>query len=229
VSTPEITPNNFDRSKPFYPLAVAYICLLFGYKELAGHGAARMLHAILEDEDEGALEEWRKANDASDELRDTMERMARATELELMPPLELASKVQGKIKIDAEIVAEDLAQNALYLGAFTMRTAGSLLIVAYESTAAYRDKGPLWEFLRHCRNAAAHNGRFHVVGDEPRRRAKWESFNVTKSLHGTALFHSQMDPGLIGPGDAIRLAYSACPGCPSSSRTPPAPAATSRR
>lgn len=105
MSAPPLEPNNFDRSKPFYPLVVAHICLLFGYKELSGHGAARMLHAILEDENEGTLEEWRTA----------MERMARATELELMPPLELASKVQGKIKIDAEIVAEDMAQNTLYL------------------------------------------------------------------------------------------------------------------
>lgn len=88
-----------------------------------------------------------------------------------------------------------------------MRTAGSLLIVAYESTAAYRDRGPLWEFLRHCRNAGAHNGRFHLDRDEPRRPVRWASFNVTKSLHGTPLFHSQMDPGLIGPGDAIRLLW----------------------
>ena len=115
MSAPPLEPNNFDRSKPFYPLVVAHICLLFAYKELSRHGAARMLHAILEDENEGTLEEWRKTNDASDAVRAAMERMARATELELMPPLELASKVQGKIKIDAEIVAEDLAQNTLYL------------------------------------------------------------------------------------------------------------------
>jgi hypothetical protein len=34
VSTPEITPNNFDRSKPFYPYVLQYVCFLLAVKEL---------------------------------------------------------------------------------------------------------------------------------------------------------------------------------------------------
>lgn len=33
-----ISPNNFDRAKPFYPLVVNYVVLLAGFKELALRG-----------------------------------------------------------------------------------------------------------------------------------------------------------------------------------------------
>jgi hypothetical protein len=36
-------PNHFDRSKPFYPLVVHYVCQLFGFKELSAHGVVRQI------------------------------------------------------------------------------------------------------------------------------------------------------------------------------------------
>jgi hypothetical protein len=73
-----------------------------------------------------------------------MEAIHREGHLELLPPLDLASKAQGEpIRIDAADIADDIAANSFYLGGSAMRAAGSLLIVAYESTRAYHDKGEL--------------------------------------------------------------------------------------
>ena len=80
-----------------------------------------------------------------------------------------------------------------------MQAAGALLIVAYESTKQFHDRGELWEFLRHCRNAAAHNGRFHFRRNEPRYEAKWSSLDVTKPLQGTPLFPQRHQPGAARP------------------------------
>jgi hypothetical protein len=61
--------------------------------------------------------------------------------------------------------------------------------------------------LHHCRNAAAHNGLFDFYSNQPKYPAKWASFEITRSLQSTPLFHSEVEPGLLGPGDAIRLLW----------------------
>ena len=206
-----VEPNHFDRSKPFYPLVVHYICQLFGFKELAAHGVARQLRERIAREGDAAYYEWlRLTGEAeSHSIRESMEKLLTAgPHVELLPPLDLASKVQGHpVRIEAADIADDLVENASYLAGLAMRAAGSLLIVAFESTDPYHDRSELWEFLRHCRNDAAHDGRFRLLRDEPRWPARWASLEITKPLDGTLLFHSGDAPGLIGPGDALRLLW----------------------
>jgi hypothetical protein len=64
---------------------------------------------------------------------------------------------------------------------------------------------PIWEFLRHCRNAAAHKGRFNLVRGEPRRLATWRSKTTAPGLNGTLLFTDGKLPGFLGPGDVLYL------------------------
>lgn len=127
----------------------------------------------------------------------------------LAGPLQLGSKIQGTpIEVPPDLIADEITDNNLYFLSFTMRSAGSLLILAFETTRPYHDNGPLWEFLRHCRNAAAHNGRFRFNSGEPRRPAEWGNLRLQASMHDEPLFRvDQQTPGLVEPGDVIRLLW----------------------
>jgi hypothetical protein len=86
------------------------------------------------------------------------------------------------------------------------RAAEFLLIVAFELADDVRTREPPWEFLRHCRNAAAHGGAFAFRGPEPRRPAVWRGLELTQGMSGERLFHHSDDqPGLLGLGDPVRL------------------------
>lgn len=195
--------NHFDRSKPFYPLVMNYVAELIGYKELGLRGLA-----------------------GSPQLEECVARAARlgrvsiSTETEresvvrgfgvLLGPLQLHSEFQqAPIIVDIDEAAREFAYNATYLLDYALKSAASVLILAHELSKdrPWHDTGPLWEFLRHCRNAAAHGGRFNLVNGEPRRGAQWGAFNITAALHGTALFRSKDSPGMLGPGDPIRLLW----------------------
>lgn len=65
----------------------------------------------------------------------------------------------------------------------------------------------MWEFLRHCRNAAAHGGKFHLLNGEPCRPANWGRFSIVASMHGTPLVFNQGSAGLLSPGDPLRLLW----------------------
>jgi hypothetical protein len=86
-------------------------------------------------------------------------------------------------------------------------SAGSLLIAAYESAKSMSDRGPVWEFLRHCRNAAAHGGRFNFTQGEPSRSAIWKTLTVHRGLQGTPLFDILGEKGLIALGDSVLLLW----------------------
>ena len=189
--------NHFDRSKPFYPLVMLYLVQLFGFKDMALRGivGSPTIEELL-----SRLQ--RKFGDTDDDLRAKVTKVA--------GPLELRSEYQGDtIKVDADVIAQDLATNIGYLASYMMRSAGSLLILAYEATKDQpcRDDGPLWEFLRHCRNAAAHGGRFSLLRAEPRKRAVWGSLEITRQSNGMLLFKNDQGSGLLSPGDPIRLLW----------------------
>ncbi len=196
-------PNHFDRGKPFYPLVVNYLVQLVGFKELGLRGIAGP-----QDPNEifdkvpalGRVPPGKQAEPV--ELKECLSK--------LMGPLQLRSEYQAnQIEVDVDEVARDIAANSSYLASFLMRSAGSLLILAHEISkdAPWHDQGHLWEFLRHCRNAAAHRGSFNFLHGEPLRPAQWGPFHITASFQGTPLFKEVDGRGLISPGDPIRLLW----------------------
>jgi len=68
-----------------------------------------------------------------------------------------------------------------------------------------RDTGPLWECLRHRRNAAGHGGRFNFLNGEPTRPAVWGSLEIVRGLQGMPLFHTPSSAGLLRFGDPLYL------------------------
>jgi hypothetical protein len=203
MSDASIPVNHFDRSKPFYPLVMNYLIQLTGIKELLW----RALAGPPNREDVAArIAANRKLPAAlSGEVPKALKQLD-----SLLGPLELRSEFEDQpIVVPIDELASEFISNYDYVLSFSLRAAGSLLILAHETCKdqEYYDKSPLWEFLRHCRNAAAHGGKFHLRGNEPVREARWGLFQVDKSLNGTNLFKDVAGAGLLSVGDPIRLLW----------------------
>jgi hypothetical protein len=198
-----ISPNHFDRGKPFYPLVVNYIVLLAGFKDLAVRGTAGGEHL-------GELLRGTFARGTSQAATDEELGKLRDNLRKLLGPLQLRSEFTGSgVTVDIDTLAREVVSNVTYLSSFVMRSAGSLLILAHELTkeAPWRDRGPLCEFLRHARNAAAHGGAFNLHPNEPSQPARWGSFEIIRALNGTPLFKDTAGLGLLSPGDPVRLLW----------------------
>jgi len=180
---------------------------LIGFKELAVRGVVgpqypetkEMVRKIIGD-DSAADTEQKRAQ---------IEEIAKELQ-KLLGPLELKSEYQGDhIIVDVDPIAKELATNIHYLAPYFLRAASNLLILAHEicKDEPYHDQSPLWEFLRHCRNAAAHGGKFTFLNNEPRRPAQWGKFNIITGLENTPLFKGEDGIGLLSPGDPIRLLW----------------------
>jgi hypothetical protein len=193
--------NHFDRGKPFYPLVINYLVHFHGFVELVSRYAVERLAGF---EPRQIEETFQKKG-----LESVAERLVGSGVTQVIRDLALRSEFQrNSIAIDVRALsAQTVSEHGHVLSFLMPSAAGSLLIVAYEITKQFSDKGPLWEFFRHCRNAAAHNGRFQFARGEPRRPAQWGSFNLESSMHGTPLFGSKGITGLLGPGDPIRLLW----------------------
>jgi len=189
--------NNFDKSKPFYPLILQYLYLVHGIIELSMRSIYLKLESFTQAEQEEVLEsnpEYSKLLHNSPTI--------------FLRPISLKSEFQGdSIIVDSNELARDLLENHEYILSHTLRAAGFLLVLSYETTEQYHDKSEIWEFLRHCRNAAAHNGLFTFKYNEPRCEAKWGKFTIEHTLQGQHLFIIRNEPGLISPGDPIRLLW----------------------
>jgi hypothetical protein len=200
----DIPLGEFRRDRPFYPLVVEYITTLHGWLELASRGLGLVLEAAASSAEIDA----QAAQHPGWPIRE----LASGVKTPLLQQLALDEKneqAQG-IHLDADDIAREVRGNLRYLDPFMERAAEHLMIVAYDTTEAFRTVDPIWEFLRHCRNAAAHGGRFRFPGGEPRRPAEWGGFALHSRMEGHKLFDSppgNIESGLLGLGDPIRLVW----------------------
>jgi hypothetical protein len=161
----------------------------------------------------GELETY--INSLSGNDKDAWESVYRGGRTGLFGKPELESKVTGQgIKIDTELLAKEIFEkHEAPVNYVNRMSAGSLLILAWEVTESYHTKDPLWQILRHCRNAAAHNGRFtfhpSVLNSSGNLKypAKWRSLEVLSSLQGQPLFFTPPTPGFLGAGDPLYLLW----------------------
>ena len=192
--------NHFDRGKPFYPYIINYIINLHGITELISRSIIRKTEHLNDIEMENLIEELNLRSDIKEEFKKN-----RSTTP--LIPLSLKSYYQqDTIEVNIEQIANDFFDNYNYLLPFQLKAAGVLFITAYETTKKYNDNSPIWNFLYHCRNAAAHDGKFRIFSNK-KLPAKWGRFEIIKSLEGTNLFKVPNEGGLIGIGDPIRLLW----------------------
>jgi len=199
----QVSINHFDRGKPFYPLVINYLVQLIGIKELPIRGI------IGPESFESIVKRFFLLDTVDDEGEEKIQKLRDMLSI-ATGPLKLRSEFQGEpIIVDIDEIARDFADHHPHLLKYSMLSSGGLLILAHELSKdkPWYDRSPLWEFLRHCRNAAAHGGTFNLLGDEPRRSATWGSIEITTNLQGTNLFKDTEGAGLLSPGDPIRLLW----------------------
>jgi hypothetical protein len=124
--------------------------------------------------------------------------------------MSLQSLTGPSIDIDISELEVETMNEFAYLGEYSMTTPlRMLLMCCYEAVIdTHRDPNvPIWEFFRHCRNAAAHDGKFSFKPHEPSRPAEWRGLKIECSLEGRPLLipaEGESDP-FLKPGDVLRL------------------------
>jgi hypothetical protein len=205
--------NDFDRSKPFYPLVMDFIAGYYGWLAIWSRGIGRAAADAAEREGTEVPEDSHGV---------PLRALAASSQLpSVIKPLGLASRAQGSpIEIDHDALAAESVNESRYLMTQLPRRAENLLLLAWETTHGCRTqvttREPLWQFLRHCRHAGGHGGRFNFLHGEPRRPAEWKTLEMTAGLQGSRLFDGPATPtstpddleeGLLAPGDAVALLW----------------------
>ncbi|MHB1559668.1 MAG: hypothetical protein ACYC61_19645 [Isosphaeraceae bacterium] len=223
----------FDEARQYYPLVMNFAAQMLAFKEIMSMADLKSIRAMMKKVFDASnlegvpfelivssgvdLDGYDLAHPFRKEFRDLLppsakqpmgRLLAHTAPFEIVGPRALKCRSQEDgIEFSAEEIASVyLAGPQRQVEALAV-SAGSLIVSAYEATRSSRDRGPLWEFFRHCRNAAAHGGRFHLENGEPSRPARWRSMSVERGLQGTPLFAILDDHGLIGLGDAILLLW----------------------
>jgi hypothetical protein len=230
----------FDQTKPFFPLVMNFAVQMIGFKETMTMADILIIRTLTKKIVDASyleavpfqltvsphvtLDGYDLAYPFKNEFREMLvqnpnlplERLLTHTApFEIVGPRPLKCLTQED---GLEFSAEELAQ--LYLtdqGSKVKATAvssGSLIIAAYEATKTRSDHGPVWEFFKHCRNAAAHGGRFNFHQGQPSRNATWRKLNVHSGLQGTPLFDILDEKGLIALGDSVLLLWDIEQLCP---------------
>jgi hypothetical protein len=192
----------FDRSKPFYPFVLNYIISMHGIIELASRGFVNLLHGKSEYEVHAILSGTKLS------VQNKMKFMQNRSTTPLLGDLQLACSFQkDAIKIDVNEIANEVVKEFNYLSPYIIRAGEMLLISAYESTKQFKSNDTIWEFFRHCRNAAAHNGKFKFRKNQPSNLAEWNNFKITNELEGTYLFYTPNNNGMLKVGDPLDLLW----------------------
>jgi hypothetical protein len=196
------SPHFFDRSKPFYPIVLNYLCQLIGLTELAVRGIAgpRDPHEMVR----SAI-----AREQSAGIHQSDPTVLRIQLPEISNSQSLRSEMLDRdIGVPFDQIAQELVANYSYIAPYFINAAArSLFVIAHEVSwgEPWRNNEPMWDFLFHCRNAVAHGGRFYFHNNQPRWPARWGRFELDVSLQGTPLF--KKDGGMLSPGDPIRLLW----------------------
>jgi len=207
-STPTVQMNHFDRSKPFYPLVMNFVAAVHGWNNLFGRGVGRLVAASAEDT--SSIDAYVASIAAPAEIASAQALRDLARLPGGIGGLELANRTQKNlIAIDPDEIADELIREHAYLVPQLVRASEQLVIVAWETTRKHHTHDPLWEYLRHCRNAAAHGGRFHFLNNGPKRPAKFGRFRITPGLQGKPLFGPSRPKrgSYLRIGDALSLLW----------------------
>ena len=168
---------HFDKNKPFYPLVIAYLAQVHGFIELCSRGCKYRLapvydkmknnNELLDNFDKFMLEGIKPKDFAR------VKKIIQGGITSLIGKQQLGSITGQNININIDELAIEIFNNGVAVLEYFLKMAtGSLLILSWELTAKDHTEHEIWEFLRHCRNAAAHGGLFHFFRGEPKNPSK---------------------------------------------------------
>ncbi|MBE3124225.1 MAG: hypothetical protein IMZ57_01015 [Acidobacteria bacterium] len=200
----------FDPKKPFYPLVAAYLCQVHGLVDLASRGICQLFDHLDKKYAKSRLTREQKISillkNINAGYRRAIERAISHEKPIMIFKPELLSSCGKSIGVDSEALADNVFNEPdVALEYFNRISAGGLLILAWTITGKKHNRDPLWQFLRHCRNAAAHNGAFHFDPGEPKKPAEWRTLKIVRAMQGDCLFTDPPKKGFIGIGDVLYL------------------------
>lgn len=199
----------FDEGLPFYGLVIAYLSQVHGFIDLASRG----LRIDFAESTKNAsapkahlIEQF--CSHLSGDSKEHCRAVVSTESAPLIGKQRLGSREDDDIDIDIQHLASEAFRNyESPVDAYNRMSGGVLLIMAWEVSCDYRTEEPIWEFHRHCRNAAAHNGKFVFRNGGPAREAKWRELRLSGDLDGSELFINPEGGGFIRPGDVLYLLW----------------------
>jgi hypothetical protein len=204
----------FNKELPFYNLIISFLAQLQGLNSFLTRGvklefdSEKSKISCCNAATEGLIIENLCSQINGKKEADNLKKVLKSYECQYLIDFSLYSRCCNPIKFDMNDISHEFFNNFLKtIDQFTLMSTGSLIISAWESTKSFHTKDPLWEFLRHCRNALAHNnkGSFHFLYNEPINLAQWREFKITSELQGENLFNSTDSKGFLYIGDALYL------------------------
>lgn len=201
---------DFSPDKPFYPMVISYDSQVYGFHYLISHGLftrfedfCNLPKNIHLSKNEQIL---RYSQSCGEENQKDVKKVISSGKMELFFTPELMSTTSNGVRINQDILAKEIFKDPNKAIQYYNRiSAGGLLILAWENTKDDQNDDPVWKFLYHCRNAAAHKGYYNFLHGEPKQLAKWRSLEITKALQGNPLFPDPPREGFLGVGDVLYL------------------------
>lgn len=213
---------SFDKAKPFHRLVMHYFVHMMGLNEVYITGLAasfpedfaRQLTTLKRDDEEVRMPTPDGVHvTTTGELHNLIKKLAGM----ILGPQTLVSiaglddLILDPLLLSSSVVGGSDANPLIELETYRRDSAGNMLLLAFEISKAQAsfstyEKEPIMEFLRHCRNAAAHGGNFNFLGPEPKPGAVWQKHSITRSLQGTPLFKTKTG-GLLGTADPIYIMW----------------------
>lgn len=196
---------HFDREKPFYPLVISFFTVLHGFKEFCALGGVKKLGLEV-----GGLlpgKNWPDMKNMPPESQSVFNEAIKIFE-RLRGPIDL--KITGdvqRLNVPLETISVEMVDNWNYLIDYQIRAASMVLAMGYHEIQYSKTLGTKKEFLFHCRNAVAHNGRFDFRNGV-KREAEWREIEIDEAMKGRPLFVTPKTPdGLLNIGDPIALLW----------------------
>lgn len=203
-------PLRFNQDKRYYPLIINYLAAIHGSLELLSRYMIALAAPKLEFGAPIPLQIPSDSPLTGDQILEFYSHPRNRETTRLPTPFGLKySFREERTIVNSDDVAKEFGDHHVDVLPWLMRSAGAaLLITAYEMSEEFHFSSPIWEFLRHCRNAAAHDGcfTFDKKKKEPRNEAVWRDFVVTEDMEGTRLFKGPGN-GLMWPGDPVHLLW----------------------
>jgi len=184
--------HNLDKNNYFYDTVVTLAYTQFGINELYARGF--MIYKIKEFPKRNDLINDINQYDFPSEVKDQISKMQTFTPLIFVPGFQ--TKDESKVyQMEPNHSAVQFIQDTGGRTKKNLELTHMTIIAAWEKIQTENlSDSPIWQFFRHIRNAAAHNGKFQfnnkVINNktgELLREAKWGNFEIKGSFQGLTL------------------------------------------
>jgi hypothetical protein len=204
--------HELNRSNFFYENIVTLAYTQFGINEMFSRGlfiAAMKLFPNVHDRS-NYFNSLGFPNDVIDQLN----RTRTFTPKIFVPEFQTKDQTRG-LRMDVETSAIRFYQDNKGITDKNIELTHMTIIVAWEKILPYNlPDGPILQFFRHVRNAAAHNGKFHFTGKainpvtgELGKAAQWQHFEIKAAMQDQPLLvTTKIDQnGFMDQGDLVEF------------------------